>query len=151
MPTLTQSRTVTPATRETHRPAKNHVVLRVLGAALALGVAYIHVRDQGGFPGDKSPTYLAIGYYLLEAGGLGTAIALLVASRRQLVNVWTLAFGVALGPLAGFVLSRGPGLPLYTDDRGNWTEPLGVISVVVEGALLVLAAVVLGRSRRSAG
>lgn len=148
MTTLTQTRTVTP---DTERAPEQQVLLRVLGAALALGVAYIHVKDQGGFPGDKSPTYLALGYYLLEATGLGTAIALLVGTKRALRNVWALTFGVALGPLLGFALSRGPGLPLYTEDRGNWTETLGIVSVVVEGALLLLAAVVLGRTRRSAG
>ena len=147
MTILTQSRPVTPTTRHS---AKNHTFLRVVAACLALGVAYIHVRDQGGFPGDKSPTYIAIGYYLLEAAGVGTAIALLVVPARHLRSVWTLALGVALGPLAGYVLSRGPGLPLYTEDRGNWTETLGIVSVVVEVALLVLATAMVGRSRRAA-
>jgi hypothetical protein len=109
------------------------------------------VRDQGGFTGDKSPTYIAIGYYLLEVAGVGTAIALLGASMKHLGTVWALTIGVALGPLAGFVLSRGPGLPLYTEDRGNWTETLGIVSVIVEGALLVVATVMLDRSRRSTG
>jgi hypothetical protein len=36
-------------------------------------------------------------------------------------------------------------LPDYTDDIGNWGEPLGVISVVVEGVLLILAAASLLR------
>ena len=107
MTTLTQSRTDTPFARHS---AKNYTFLRVVAAGLALGVAYIHVRDQGGFPGDKSPTYIALGYYLLEAAGVGTAIALLFAPLRHLRRVWTLAIGVALGPLAGYVLSRGPWL-----------------------------------------
>jgi hypothetical protein len=148
MTTLTQHRTVTP---DTGRATTQHVLLRVLAAALVLGVAYIHVLDQGGLPGDKSPIYIGIGYYLLEATGLVTAIALLVAPARHLRNVWALTFGVALGPLVGFAVSRGPGLPMYTEDRGNWTEPLGLVSLAVEGALLVLAAVVLGRTQRSAG
>jgi hypothetical protein len=145
MSTSTQTSTVTTDRR---RHSGNKVLVGSLGALLALGIAYIHVVDQGGFPGDKSPTYIAIGYYLLEATGLFTAVAL-VATRTHLRNVWALAFGVALGPLLGFVVSRGPGLPLYTEDRGNWTEPLGVVSVIVEGALLILAAVMVGRSRRS--
>jgi hypothetical protein len=147
MKTLTQSGTTITADRR-HRTG-HHVLLSVVGAALALGVAYIHVKDQGGFPGDKSPAYIAIGYYLLEATGLVAAIALLVASTRQRRSVWALTFGVALGPLVGFVASRGPGLPMYTEDRGNWTEQLGIVSVVVEATLLVLAAVMVGRSRRS--
>jgi hypothetical protein len=50
------------------------------------------------------------------------------------------ATGVAVGPLLGYVLSRGPGLPGYDDDRGNWTEPLGLVSLGVEVLLLALAA-----------
>ena len=58
--------------------------------------------------------------------------------------------GVAVAPIVGFVLSRGPGLPNYSDDKGNWTEPLGIKSLVVEGLLLILAVGVLLRSRRAA-
>jgi hypothetical protein len=113
---------------------------RLLAAALCLAVVVIHVADQGGFPGTKDPGYVRIGYYLLEAGGV--AAAGLLVSRRHFRKGWFLALGVALGPLAGYILSRGPGLPAYTDDRGNWTETIGVLSLFVEGVLLagVLAA-----------
>ncbi|MBV9058242.1 MAG: hypothetical protein JO296_14600 [Pseudonocardiales bacterium] len=43
-----------------------------------------------------------------------------------------LSLGVAAGPILGYVLSRGPGAPGYTDDIGNWAEPLGVLSLIVE-------------------
>ncbi len=39
----------------------------------------------------------------------------------------------------GYVLSRGPGLPDYTDDRGNWGEPLGVVNLIVAGLLAFVA------------
>ncbi len=64
---------------------------------------------------------------------------------------WFLSLGVAAGPILGYVLSRGPGLPDYTDGIGNWAEPLGVISLVVEGIVLILAATSLLTSRRRAG
>jgi hypothetical protein len=51
----------------------------------------------------------------------------------------------------GYVLSRGPGLPGYTDDIGNWAEPLGVLSLVVEGVLLLLALAMLATPRDTAG
>jgi hypothetical protein len=120
--------------------------VRLLGAALALGIAWIHVVDQGGFPGDKTPHYVGVGYYLLELTGLLVALALVAGIGR--VRTWLLAAGVAFGPIVGYVLSRGPGLPGYTDDRGNWTEPIGVWSLVLEGALLVLTTGVLVRARR---
>ncbi|WP_223838725.1 hypothetical protein [Saccharopolyspora pogona] len=41
-------------------------------------------------------------------------------------------------------------MPYYSDDIGNWLEPLGVLSLVVEGILLVLGAVMFTRVVRKA-
>jgi hypothetical protein len=109
---------------------------RLAGAALCLAVAAIHMIDQGGFPGSKEPAYVGIGYYVLEAVAVATA-ALLVA--RAVRPGWFLAMGVGAAPFIGYVLSRGPGLPDYTDDIGNWGEPLGITSLAVEGPLFLLA------------
>jgi len=114
-------------------------VLRLAGAVLAFGVYWIHVKDQGGFPGDNDG-YMRVGYYALEAGAILVAIALMAATGRVLRRTWLLAVGVAAGPMVGYVLTRSTGLPGNTDDKGNWGQPLGVLSLVVEGVLLVLAA-----------
>ena len=119
---------------------------RVAGAVLCVGVAVIHVIDQGGIPGSKTPGYVAVGYWVLEIIAVLTA-GMLIADRPRLG--WFVALGVAAGPLTGYILSRGPGLPDYTDDKGNWTEPIGVLSIVVEGVLLVLAATFFLRSMRA--
>jgi hypothetical protein len=37
------------------------------------------------------------------------------------------------------VLSRTTGLPGVSDDVGNWTEPLGLASLWVEGVVFLLA------------
>lgn len=132
------------------------VLARTAAALLCLAVSWIHVQDQGGFPGDKTPHYVGVGYYLLEATGVLCAVLLLAGARPRAARAsaypldWLLAAAVALGPLVGFVLSRGPGLPDYSDDRGNWTEPLALISVAVEGALLITAATVLLAATRTA-
>lgn len=110
-------------------------LLQGSAAALAAVVAAIHVVDQGGI-GLKSPAYVGLGYWLLELTALAVAVLLCSASHKVL---WLVAFGSGAGPLLGWVLSRGPGLPNYTDDRGNWTEPLGVASVVVEALLMAVA------------
>jgi hypothetical protein len=121
------------------RSAVAHPV-RLAAVLLCLAVAWIHVQDQGGFPGGKTPHYVGVGYYLLEAAGVLCAALLLVARRGSAGRAgWLLTAGVALGPLLGYVLSRGPGLPGYSDDKGHWAEPLGVASLVVEGVLLALA------------
>src|SRR5205085_2867977 len=46
---------------------------------------------------------------------------------------------------AGAALALGVA---YSDDKGNWTETLGIVSVVVEVGLLILAGFVLASSRR---
>lgn len=120
---------------------------RATAALLCLGVAVIHVLDQGGIPGSKHPDYVGAGYYGIELAGL---VATLVLLQTTSVYGWLLAVGVAAGPLVGYILSRGPGLPNYTDDKGNWNEPLGVVSLIVEGFLLVLAILPLLASRSRA-
>jgi hypothetical protein len=124
---------------------------RLAGAALALAVAGIHIDDQGGFPGSKTPDYVGVGYYLLEGLSVLIAAALLLPLASRLsAAAWTIAATfVSAGPLLGYALSRGPGLPDYDDDIGNWAEPLGVLSLVVESALLVLALTVLIAARRA--
>lgn len=122
------------------------MVARMGGVVGCLAVAAIHVIDQGGVPGTKGPEYVQFMYYALEAAGVVSA-ALLLTNQARLG--WLLSLGVAAGPIVGYVLSRGPGLPDYTDDIGNWTEPLGVTSLLVEGILLIIAAASLLRSRNA--
>ncbi|MFF5470749.1 hypothetical protein [Streptomyces achromogenes] len=123
---------------------------RITGAALCLAVAVIHVKDQGGVTATRDPYYVGVGYHVLEIVAVATAVLLLVGAVRP---GWLSAAGLAVGPLVGYLLSRGPGLPGYTDDVGNWTEPLGLVSLAVEGALLILAAPLAARGlrRRSFG
>lgn len=120
-------------------------VARWAGAVLALAVAAIHVVDQGGITVTREPYYIGVAYHVLEIAAVVTAVLLLVGLVRP---GWLLAAGVAVGPLLGYILSRGPGLPDYSDDIGNWTEPLGLVSLAVEGALLLLSVPLFMRSLR---
>ena len=131
--------TQTPTGTTTRAQRRTGPVIGVVGALLAMVIAYIHVVDQGGFPGGKSPAYIGIGYYVLEVVAVVVAVALLVGRSRNRVGTWLLAAAVGAGPMLGYVLTRGPGLPDATDDRGNWGEPLGVASLVVEGLLIVVS------------
>lgn len=118
---------------------------RLTGTLLCLAVAVIHVKDQGGVTATRDPYYVGVGYHVLEIVAVVAAVLLLIGLVRP---GWLLAAGVAVGPLAGYLLSRGPGLPGYTDDVGNWTEPLGLVSLAVEGALLILSAPLVARGLR---
>jgi hypothetical protein len=40
---------------------------------------------------------------------------------------------------AGYVINRTVGLPQAIDDIGNWTEPLGLASLLVEGFVIAIA------------
>jgi hypothetical protein len=122
------------------RATGSSLIVRLVGVVGCLAVAAIHVIDQGGVPGTKGPEYVQLLYYALEVAGVLVAALLLTKHARV---GWLLSLGVAAGPIVGYVLSRGPGLPNYTDDIGNWGEPLGVVSLVVEGILLILALVSL--------
>lgn len=129
-----------------NRAGGGDLAMRLLGLLGCLAVAAIHVIDQGGLPGSKDPEYAQILYYVLEVAGVVAAVLLLARATAKLG--WLLALGVAAGPIIGYVLTRGPGLPDYTDDIGNWAEPLGVLSLIVEGVLFILAATSLLAFRR---
>jgi hypothetical protein len=141
MTSMTETRTVqTFETRPDVAVVQRRIRLQGAAAALAMLVAAVHIMDQGGIPGDKTPTYVGVAYWVLELVAVAVAVALFLRPATRWACV--LALGVGAGPLLGYVLSRGPGLPNYTEDRGNWSEPLGIISLVVEGllVLVVLAA-----------
>ena len=122
------------------------VAARFVGALLCVQVAIIHIIDQGGIPGSKTPAYVGVGYWILEILGIVTAAGLI--TNRSVRLSWFVAIGVGAGPMIGYILSRGPGLPGYTDDVGNWGEPLGVFSLVAEAILIVLAVAFFLRSVR---
>jgi hypothetical protein len=60
------------------------------------------------------------------------------------IRGWRLAGGLAALTLSGFLVTRTVGLPQATADKGNWTETLGVWSMITEGLLIVVAAMCLG-------
>jgi hypothetical protein len=132
----TRSRTPSRAPSRVRATSATVPVL-LLGAVLSLAVAGIHVLDQGGLTALKDPSYVGYGYRVLEV--LAVVAAVLLVARRAAAG-WFLAAGVAAGPLLGYVISRSVGLPGYTEDIGNWAEPIGLLSLLVEGLLLLLAA-----------
>ena len=111
--------------------------LLVFGAVLCAFVVAIHVIDQGGLTAMADPPYKGYLFYALEIGGVLAAILLI--TPRAGSSGWVLALGVSIGPASGYILSRSIGLPHYADDVGNWMEPLGVASLVVEGLLFTAA------------
>lgn len=115
---------------------------RLTGAALMLGVAYIHWLDLPG----KMAEVPYLGYMYLALIALSVLAAALLFVRPRVG--WTLGGALALAAFIAYCLNRTVGLPNALDDIGNWGEPLGVASLFVEGAMVVLSAVMLGWQRR---
>lgn len=56
------------------------------------------------------------------------------------VRMWYLAATVGLAPVVGYVVTRTVALPVDYGDVGNWSEPLALVAVFVEIAVLGLCA-----------
>ena len=120
-------------------------IARGVGAVGVLGVGLIHFLDV--VERFHETAYLGVLYLALIAACLVAARHLiLVGDRRS----WILAGGLAAVTFAAYAVSRTVGLPASTDDIGNWAEPLGLASLFVEGAVVLLSADMLVRSRRPA-
>jgi hypothetical protein len=123
--------------------------VRTVSALLALAVAGVHVADQGGISSFTSPDWLGWSYRLIEAGGVLTAIALLLPWARWLG--WAAAVLLGTGPFLGYVASRSIGLPGDHGDIGNWNDWVGTVSLTVEVALVVVSLGMLWSLRRLIG
>ena len=103
--------------------------------AVGLGaLAAIHAVDA---VGKWTETRYMFWMYMaaIVAAVVVAAAVVLTGSRAALLAGAAIAGGVLLG----FVIDRTIGLPNATGDIGNWTEPLGLTSMVVEGLTVALA------------
>ncbi len=145
--------------------------VRFAGALLAVAIAAVHVADQGGITAMASPAWIGWGYRLIEAGGILTAMVLLLpgaarpgparlgqvrAAGRRLGPAWlgpaSLGWvaGVLLGagPFLGYIASRTVGVPGDPGDVGNWGYWVGTVSLLVEAALVMLSVSMLLAARQ---
>jgi hypothetical protein len=132
--------------RPSPRPATDMVVARQLRTAVrdaavrattAIGlggVAVIHAVDGVGKWSETR--YIFWLYMALIAAAVVTAAGVLFSHSPR----WLLAAaGLAASAFAGYVINRTVGLPQATGDIGNWTEPLGLASLLVEGFVTAVA------------
>jgi hypothetical protein len=106
---------------------------RATGIGLLLSIALIHLLD--GVSQIHEHPYIFGLYVALMAGTFVVAVLLLRVDSRLAWGLVALMAGVTF---LAFVLSRTTGLPGFDDDIGNWTEPLGLASLFVEGCALLL-------------
>jgi hypothetical protein len=119
-------------------------IARGVGAAGLLGVGLIHFLDV--FDKFHETAYIGVLYLALIAASLVAAHRLIMVGDRR---AWLLTGGLAAATFAAYAVSRTVGLPASSDDIGNWTEPLGLASLFVEGAVVALSAEMLLRLRRA--
>lgn len=92
------------------------------------GIAAIHLMD---LPGKFTETpYLGFAY----VGMIGASVVLIERLVRKATPADYLAASLlASSVLIGFVVNRTIGMPGAMGDVGNWFEPLGFLSLFVEG------------------
>lgn len=111
-----------------------------IGVLLLAGIGWIHFRD---IPEKLDETaYLGWLYILLVAGCAAAGAWLLSSGWRA---GYVLGLTIAAGAIVFYVLTRTTGLPSARDDIGNWAEPSGIISLLLEAAFVVLSIVQLRR------
>lgn len=104
---------------------------RSISALGLIAIAIIHILD---LPSKWSEVrYLGVGY-------VGVIVVSLVLAERIVMKKsnrdYLLAAALSASVLTGFIITRTVGMPGAMDDIGNWLEPVGLVSIVVE-ALVV--------------
>jgi hypothetical protein len=119
-----------------HPTAVRDAIARAIAVVGLAGVALIHLLDAPGTFQDAP--YKGWLYLALIVGCVATAGALI---RNSDPRAWAASAALlSSGAIFAYVLSRTVGLPQGADDIGNWTEPLGMASLFVEGSLVALSA-----------
>ncbi|MFL6008736.1 MAG: hypothetical protein ACJ73Z_03735 [Rubrobacteraceae bacterium] len=128
----------------TGRGALMPAVLVGAGISLIVVVGLIHLINS---PGDlQEGSYTGLLYLANFFGALAAAVGIYRGKRWG----WALGFLVAGGAFAGYVISRTvglPGLPVETE----WLEPLGVLSLVVEGLFVGVYLAILAHPKEETG
>lgn len=124
------------------RAAVRDGATRAIGAIGMMGIGLIHLLDIHGKL--TATPYMFWMYVGLIVGSIAVAFELVRTGDRR---AWFAGTLLAAGAVGGFLLSRTVGLPQSMDDIGNWSEPLGIASLFVEGSLIALSAYVIGAVR----
>jgi hypothetical protein len=118
-------------------PSADALSLELLAAFALCVTAGVHIADVSGKL--EESTYIGLGFILGPIAAALLAAVLLIAGNRMVG--WLIGAGVSGGTAVGYILSRTTGLPNARDDIGNWSEPIGVVSLIAEGAVILCLAV----------
>jgi hypothetical protein len=110
----------------------DHPVFAAFAITGLVGIAWIHILDLGEKL-DEAP-YVGAAYLVLIAGCIAAAVML---ARRNYFG-FVLGGRLAAATFIAYNISRTVGLPGATGDINNWFEPLGVWSLITEGAVVAV-------------
>jgi hypothetical protein len=117
------------------RARVDEAIERMVAVASLAAIALIHVLQAPSAFADTG--YLGGLFVASVVASVALAAALTVTSDPRVMQA---SGALAAMLLLGYVLSRTTGLPAFTDDVGEWSEPLGLASMVFEGLLVVVTA-----------
>jgi hypothetical protein len=120
------------------RPDQADAAVRAVAVIGLLAVGIIHALEFRGQIGGAA--WLAAGFGLLAVTAPACALWLLV---RPGPLPWLSGGLMCLSAGLGYVLTRSVALPGDRADVGNWLEPLGVTSLIIEAFVVILAASVI--------
>jgi hypothetical protein len=92
--------------------------------------------------------YMGWEFVVLIAACLCIAIGALVCDSGALYAAAVFTCGSAV---LGYAATRTVAFPRLADDVGNWFEPLGVVSILAESAVVITAVSVLARQSQRSG
>jgi hypothetical protein len=102
------------------------LIVALLGAASAhLPVIPQHLAEA---------PYMGVLFVVFSSACVLLAAALISFGNRLLCQVSVLTCAAAIG---AYVATRVVAFPMLADDRGNWLEPMGVVSVILEAIAVV--------------
>src|ERR1700722_16102911 len=127
--------------------SRDELTARTLAVVGLIGVAIVHLIDSVGTYSETR--YIFWLYVALIVGCVAQSAVLLFAHTPRPALIWSGVVVLGAAPLLGYVLSRSTGLPADGGDIGNWSEPLGLVSMFVEVLLIVLASWRATVARRS--
>ena len=111
--------------------SQTSIVRRSIVALGLAGIAVVHILD---LPGKWTEVrYLGWSYVAIIAASLFLMERIIVRANRM---DYLASAGLAASVIGGFIINRTVGMPRAMDDIGNWLEPLGMLSLFIEGIVV---------------